>query len=158
MRNRRQPDLQLSKRVPCVLRLFRCLCLLILTCTISAAVNSLDDFCLFAPPTPGKNSEIGDSEQIEVSWCMQDGYGTRLIPDGSITGITFIQTPDFVQVTGVGDLTSMNIPKGDEGGELDPHGATGLGNPIGGLVFSKAFGKLEQIHEWTVRLVSPLPP
>ncbi|KZP24975.1 hypothetical protein FIBSPDRAFT_856339 [Athelia psychrophila] len=115
----------------------------------NAYLNSLDDFCLFAPPTPGKNSEIGDSEQIEVSWCMQDGYGTRLIPDGSITGITFIQTPDFVQVTGVGDLTSMNIPKGDEGGELDPHGATGLGNPIGGLVFSKAFGKLEQIHEWT---------
>lgn len=121
---------------------------------ILVIVNSLDDFCLFAPPKPGKDSEIGDSEQIEVSWCMQDGYGTRLIPDGSITGVTFIQTPDFVQVTGVGDLTSMNIPKGDEGGELDPHGATGLGNPIGGLVFSNAFGKLEQIHEWTVRLAS----
>ncbi|KAF7972887.1 hypothetical protein HWV62_16682 [Athelia sp. TMB] len=115
----------------------------------NAYLNSLDDFCLFAPPYPGKDSEIGDSEQIEVSWCLQDGYGTRLIPDGSIHGVTFIQTPDFVQVTGVGDLTSMNIPKGDEGGELDPHGATGVGNPIGGLVFSKAFGKLEQIHEWT---------
>lgn len=25
-----------------------------------------------------------------------------------------------------------------------------LGNPIGGLVFSSAFGKLQQIHEWTV--------
>ena len=24
------------------------------------------------------------------------------------------------------------------------------GNPIGGLVFSSAFGQLEQIHEWTV--------
>jgi len=24
-------------------------------------------------------------------------------------------------VTGVGDLTSLNIPKGDPGGELDPH-------------------------------------
>jgi hypothetical protein len=47
-------------------------------------------------------------------------------------------------------LTSLNIPKGDEGGELDPHGADGNGNPIGGLVFSSAFGTLEQIHEWTV--------
>jgi hypothetical protein len=80
-------------------------------------VNSLDDFCLFAPPKPGKGSEIGDSEvcaqlsisnistnagiqQIEVSWCMKDGYGTRLIPDGSIHGAHFVQTPDFVQITG----------------------------------------------------------
>lgn len=55
----------------------------------------------------------------------------------------------FLQITGVGDLTKLNIPKGDAGGELDPHGADGNGNPIGGLVFSSAFGKLEQIHEWT---------
>lgn len=61
----------------------------------------------------------------------------------------FVQTPDYVQVTGVGDLTKLNIPAGDEGGELDPHGATGNGNPIGGLVFSSAFGQMEQIHEWT---------
>lgn len=115
----------------------------------NAYLNSLDDFCLFAPPKPGKGSAIGDSEQIEVSWCMKDGYGTRLIPDGSIHGAHFVQTPDFVQITGTGALTSLNIPKGDEGGELDPHGADGNGNPIGGLVFSSAFGNLEQIHEWT---------
>ena len=48
-------------------------------------------------------------------------------------------------------MTSLNIPKGDAGGELDPHGADGNGNPIGGLVFSSAFGQLQQIHEWTVR-------
>jgi hypothetical protein len=23
------------------------------------------------------------------------------------------------------------------------------GNPVGGLVFSRAFGQLQQIHEWT---------
>lgn len=61
----------------------------------------------------------------------------------------FVQTPDYVQVTGVGDLTKLNVPAGDEGGELDPHGATGNGNPIGGLVFSSAFGQMQQIHEWT---------
>jgi hypothetical protein len=37
-----------------------------------------------------------------------------------------------VQITGYGDFTNMNIPTGDEGGELDPHGAYGSGNPIGG--------------------------
>lgn len=114
----------------------------------NAYINSVGDFCLFAPPGPG--SEIGSTEQIEVSWCIKPGYGTRLIPDGAITGAHFVQTPDYVQVTGVGDLTKINVAAGDAGGELDPHGATGNGNPIGGLVFSNAFtGQVEQLHEWT---------
>ena len=32
---------------------------------------------------------------------LQSGYGTRLIPDGTITGAHFVQTPDYVQVTGI---------------------------------------------------------
>ncbi|KAF9813269.1 hypothetical protein IEO21_05704 [Rhodonia placenta] len=115
----------------------------------NAYINSVDDFCLFAPPYSGSNATIGDTERIEVSWCLKDGYGTRIIPDGSISGAHFVQTPDYVQITGVGDLTRLNIPAGDTGGELDPHGADGNGNPIGGLVFSNAFGELEQLHEWT---------
>ncbi|KAF7795645.1 hypothetical protein EIP86_006810 [Pleurotus ostreatoroseus] len=113
-------------------------------------VNSIDDWCFFAPPEPGSDSAIGDTERIEVSWCIKPGYGTRLIPDGAISGAHFVQTPDYVQVTGVGNLTLVNIPEGDEGGELDPHGADGNGNPIGGLVFTSAFGgNLQQAHEWT---------
>jgi hypothetical protein len=55
-----------------------------------------------------------------------------------------------VQITGFGDLTKINIPAGDAGGELDPHGADGNGNPVGGLVFSNAFtGQFVQLHEWT---------
>ena len=69
----------------------------------------------------------GNTERIEVAWCVQGGHGTRVIPDGAISGAHFVQTPDYVQVTGVGDLTKINIPKGDEGGELDPHGADGNG-------------------------------
>lgn len=42
------------------------------------------------------------------------------------------------------------IPDSCSIGELDPHGADGLGNPHGGLVFSSAFGSLRQAHEWTV--------
>ncbi|KEP54830.1 carbohydrate-binding module family 13 protein [Rhizoctonia solani 123E] len=113
-------------------------------------INSVEDFCLWAPPySDGKNSSIGEVEQIVVSWCVKAGYGTRLIPDGTIKGAHFVQTPDYVQVTGWGDFTKMNIPKGDAGGELDPHGADGLGNPHGGLVFGSTFGKLQQYHEWT---------
>ncbi|KAK0436493.1 uncharacterized protein EV420DRAFT_237783 [Desarmillaria tabescens] len=115
----------------------------------NAYLNGIDDFCLWSPPDAGPNSGIGETERIEVSWCLKDGYGTRTIPAGTITGAHFVKTPDFVQITGVGDFTKMNIPAGDTGGELDPHGADGNGNPIGGLVFSSAFGELQQIHEWT---------
>ena len=93
----------------------------------STTVNSVDDFCLFAPPEPGPNSIIGETERIEVSWCLKSGYGTRLIPDGTILGAHFVQTPDYVQITGTGDLTKINVPKGDSGGELVPHGADGNG-------------------------------
>ncbi|KAJ7582716.1 hypothetical protein C8J56DRAFT_792081 [Mycena floridula] len=115
----------------------------------NAYLNNVNDWCIWAPPTASPDSTIGNTERIEVAWCIKPGYGTRLIPDGAITGAHFVQTPDFVQVTGVGDLTKLNIPAGDAGGELDPHGADGNGNPIGGLVFSNSFGQLEQIHEWT---------
>lgn len=115
----------------------------------NAYVNSVQDWCVWAPPQPGPDSVIGNTERVEVAWCMQSGYGTRLIPDGSITGAHVVVTPDYIQVTGVGNLTNINIPAGDGGGELDPHGADDNGNPIGGLVFSSAFGALEEIHEWT---------
>ncbi|GAA5888123.1 hypothetical protein JCM5296_005442 [Sporobolomyces johnsonii] len=109
----------------------------------TAFVNSVEDFCLWAPPTPGQT--IGDSEQVEVAWCTASGHGARVIPEGSIHSAHFLRTPHYIQVTGTGDFTSINIARGDEGGELDPHGATGNGNPIGGLVFSNG----QQIHEWT---------
>ncbi|KAG7440594.1 uncharacterized protein BT62DRAFT_956800 [Guyanagaster necrorhizus] len=112
-------------------------------------VNSVTDWCVFGPPEAGPASTIGNTERIVISWCIKDGYSTRLIPEGTITGAHFVKTPDFVQVTGVGDLTKLNVPEGDAGGELDPHGADGNGNPVGGLVFSSAFGELQQMHEWT---------
>ncbi|KAN0135466.1 hypothetical protein V8E53_006745 [Lactarius tabidus] len=116
----------------------------------NAYLNSLDDWCIFGPPDPGPASVIGNTERIEVAYCLQANYGTRIIPNGTITGAHFVQTPDYVQITGVGDLTKINVPAGDAGGELDPHGADGNGNPIGGLVFSSAFGgQLQQLHEWT---------
>lgn len=115
-------------------------------------INAADDFCIFAPPTPGPDSVIGNTERIEVSWCTKDGYGTRLIPEGTITAAHFIKTKNYVQITGTGDLTKINVPAGDGGGELDPHGADGNGNPIGGLVFTTALSSdgetYQQVHEW----------
>ncbi|KAG6846198.1 hypothetical protein H0H93_015475, partial [Arthromyces matolae] len=74
-------------------------------------------------------STIGDTEQIQVAWCTKSGRGARTIPNGALKGVHFVKTKNYVQVTGVGDFTKMNIKKGDEGGELDDRGADGRGNP-----------------------------
>jgi len=113
-------------------------------------INSLDDFCVWGAQDPG--SSIGAVEQIVVAYCTKPGRGTRLFPEGSLINAHFLITPDYVQITGRGDFTKINIQAGDAGGELDPHGPDGLGNPHGGLVFSNAFGGTGlgiQIHEWT---------
>ncbi len=110
-------------------------------------INSIKDFCIYAPSHP--NGVIGDEEENVVSWCLKYGYGTRLIPDGTIQGAHFLKTPAYVQVTAVGDFTKTNIQRGDEGGELDPHGAEGNGNPRGGLVFTRALtGNFQRLNEW----------
>jgi len=46
------------------------------------------------------------------------------------------------------NLVNINIENGDEGGELDPHGATGLGNPVGGNVTTNATGSDVSYQEW----------
>ncbi|TRM57276.1 hypothetical protein BD626DRAFT_560468 [Schizophyllum amplum] len=113
-------------------------------------LNSLDDFCLWAPSKP--NSLIADTEGEEVAWCTKPGRGTRLIPDGALTGVQFMRTSAYVQVIGFMDQTKINIADGDYGGELDPHGADLRGNPMGGLVYSTAFSssgdEYTQMIEW----------
>lgn len=109
------------------------------------SVNSVDDFCLFAPPTL---QDISNSETYEVAWCTKPRNNARLIPDGTITGVSFVKTDFYVQVIGYGDLTKINIPAGDFGGELDPHGAFGDGNPVGGNVTSNITGADENFAEW----------
>ncbi|KAF7340834.1 hypothetical protein MSAN_02112800 [Mycena sanguinolenta] len=110
------------------------------------SINSIDDFCLFAPP---QRANISDTETIEVAWCTKARNDARVIPDGTITGVTFLKTDFYVQIMGNGDFTRLNIPSGDDGGELDPHGATGAGNPIGGNVTTNIVdGVDEPIAEW----------
>ncbi|KIM37840.1 carbohydrate-binding module family 13 protein [Hebeloma cylindrosporum] len=112
----------------------------------TAWINSASDFCLWAPPYYGT---IGDTERVNVAYCTKSGRGARTIPNGALKGVHFVKTPEYVQVTGVGDFTKINIPKGDSGGELDNRGADGKGNPIGGLVYGNSFGAGLQYHEWT---------
>lgn len=69
---------------------------------------------------------IADSEGEEVAWCTKKGYGTRLIPDGAITGIQFVKTPSYLQIAAFVDQTMLNIPADDYGGELDSGGQDGV--------------------------------
>ncbi|PFH48467.1 carbohydrate-binding module family 13 protein [Amanita thiersii Skay4041] len=107
--------------------------------------SSVEDFCLWAPPSPGM---IGGKERDMVALCTQLGLGTRVIVNGTLKGAHFVKTPDYVQVTGVGDFTKMNIPAGSPEVELDSGGVDGRGNPIGGLLYGKTFGSALQYHEW----------
>lgn len=62
--------------------------------------------------------------------------------------------PDFyVQLMAYGDFTKINLEAGDYGGELDPHGASGDGNPVGGNVTTNVVTG-EDLHftEWMVRI------
>ncbi|CAD6931741.1 unnamed protein product [Tilletia controversa] len=78
----------------------------------TAVINSVTDFCLWAPD---HSATIGDRERDVVAYCTKSGYGTRLIPQGTIKGAQFRKTPSFVQVTGLCDCTKINVAPGDEG-------------------------------------------
>ncbi|TFK17466.1 hypothetical protein FA15DRAFT_628762 [Coprinopsis marcescibilis] len=109
--------------------------------------NSLDDFCLWAPSEP--DSIVANTEGEMVAWCTKPGHGTRLIPEGALTGVQFIKTPDYISVVGFIDQSKINIQTDDYGGEMDPHGADLRGNPMGGIMFSNSFtGQYTQVIEW----------
>lgn len=91
-----------------------------------------------------------------VAWCTKPGRGTRLIPDGALQGVQFIKTPNYVQVVGFIRQELINIAASDWGGEMDPHGADLRGNPMGGIIFSEAFGGgWTQVIEWHKCVPSP---
>lgn len=113
----------------------------------TAIINSLSDFCLWGPPTP--NSEVGDTEAASVAWCTQATHGTRVIPAGALTAVQFLVAPAYIQVTGLINQGLIDEDPADSGGELDPHGADGRGNPLGALVFSNFWGgSYTQVVEW----------
>lgn len=111
-------------------------------------LNSVDDFCLFGPPEEGPDSLIGNVEPIVVAYCTKPRNNARIIPDGTIHSAHFIRTDAYVQIYGLWDGTKVNIPAGDTGGELDPHGEKNLGNPIGGNVTSNWSGQDSFYEEW----------
>ncbi|AFR98238.2 glycoprotein [Cryptococcus neoformans C23] len=114
------------------------------------SLNGVDDFCLWGPlnMSGGAANLIGNIEPEVVAYCTKPRNNARLIPDGVITAAHFIKTSLYVQIWGFWDATKIGIPDGDSGGELDPHGAENLGNPIGGNATSNVEGKDVFYEEW----------
>ncbi|CAO1622674.1 unnamed protein product [Parajaminaea phylloscopi] len=111
-------------------------------------LNGPDDFCLYSAKT---KTNIEDVEPDVVAFCSRKGYGTRLLPQGMITGLHFIKTPTYGQIALVGDFTKLNLNPKDDGTELDNAGPTGLGNPHGALVYTSLWTngkKYERSHYW----------
>jgi len=113
------------------------------------SLNSVDDFCIFGNPGGQyAGEEIGNIEAVVVPYCVKARNNARVIPDGTLLAAHFVKTPAYVQVQGFGDFTQIGIKDGDYGGELDPHGATNLGNPIGANVTSNVSGTDVFYQEW----------
>jgi hypothetical protein len=118
-----------------------------------AMMNHIDDFCLWGPPLA--NSTIADTEAETVAWCTKTGWGTRIIPAGTLTGVQVLKAPSYILFSGTINQQGIDIQADDDGGELDPHGADLRGNPLGGLVYSNGFpsnngnnGSFQQVIEW----------
>src|ERR1700761_6451454 len=78
------------------------------------------DFSLFAPPQP--NTNIADTEGIEVVWSTTAGHGSPVIPPGTFTGLQVLNTSQYIQYLGYINQANVNIDSSDAGGELDPGG------------------------------------
>jgi len=117
----------------------------------TAFVNSIDDFCLWGPPVAG--TEIGNIEGEVVAYCSKPGHGTRVMAAGTLKSVQFMRTSAYIQVTGSLNQEGIGMSPTDYGGELDPHGADLLGNPLGGLVFSDNLpasrGVITQGENWS---------
>ncbi|KAI0245977.1 hypothetical protein BJV78DRAFT_1381944 [Lactifluus subvellereus] len=115
-------------------------------------VNSISDFCVFAPSKA--NSTISDTEGEEVCWCTKKGHGCRTMPAGTITGIQVLRNVNYWQIFAYIHQENINIQTGDFGGELDSGGQDLLGNPIGGLMYSKVFSAdnatIVQVKNWNM--------
>ncbi|KAH9483368.1 hypothetical protein JR316_0005474 [Psilocybe cubensis] len=114
--------------------------------------NAPDDFCLWG--SPDANGEIGNVEAKVVAYCTKPYHGTRLIPPDAITGLQWIRTSAYIQVTGFINNSAIGLDnKPGNGGELDPHGADLQGNPLGGVVYSNGTAdsdghNLVQVMNW----------
>lgn len=70
-----------------------------------------------------------------------------MVPEGTLNGVTYVKTNSWVQVSGTGDFTKINIPAGDQGAQFDSVGNT----PDGAVLYTTDDN---QAASWVVSLLS----
>lgn len=78
-------------------------------------IRSATDFCLFGPPW---FAGVSETERQAVAYCTQPTHGSRLIPPDTFDSVHFVSTPYYVQITGRGNFTKINVPPDNDGGEM----------------------------------------
>ncbi|KAK4047873.1 hypothetical protein OIO90_006034 [Microbotryomycetes sp. JL221] len=118
----------------------------------TAIINNMSDFCLWG--ASGKSgAHLGDVEGATVAYCLNPSRGARTLPFDALSGMQMVTTDKYIQIVGKIDITALGFAANDDGGELDPSGADGLGNPVGGLVYSSdlfAGDDLKQVRRWNL--------
>ncbi|WWC91577.1 uncharacterized protein L201_006523 [Kwoniella dendrophila CBS 6074] len=110
---------------------------------------SHDDFCLYGlSEEENKGKSISESIDYVVSYCSKSGHDTRLIPDGTLKGVTYVKTSSWVQVSGSGDFTQIGLSPEDPGGQFD----SSTHNPEGSKLITSIGG--DPARNW-VTIISP---
>ncbi|KAH7090896.1 hypothetical protein BKA62DRAFT_725027 [Auriculariales sp. MPI-PUGE-AT-0066] len=71
-------------------------------------VNKIDDFCLYIPWV--KDKPVGDAEAGMVAACTSEKWGARLIPQGALKSIQFLNAKSYIAIAGRIDGTLLNFP------------------------------------------------
>ena len=53
-----------------------------------------------------------------IAWCTKKGHGTRIMPEGTIKGMSWVKTSNYIQITGQMDQIRINMAAGDGGGGM----------------------------------------
>ncbi|KAF4610737.1 hypothetical protein D9613_007353 [Agrocybe pediades] len=118
----------------------------------AAYFNLFDDFCIWGPSEPERG--VANTEGEMVAWCSKPGHSTRLIPQGALTGLQWIQTPDYVQAVGFIDQPSINIKADDWEERWTPHSAD-LRGSLSGTTLSNLLSFATTVLPRSVRSISP---
>lgn len=80
-------------------------------------LNSNTSFCSFLPPQPGDN--VGATENDGIPFCTNTTLGGQLFPTSFIQTSHYLNTSDYVQVTGTFNRTAYSLSESDGGGQYD---------------------------------------
>ncbi|ORZ07127.1 hypothetical protein BCR42DRAFT_463132 [Absidia repens] len=86
---------------------------------VTIELKSKSDFCSFLPPNPGDN--VAATETRGKPFCTKVNLSNegRVFPAGFIRSAHYVETSNYVQVTGRMDRSKYKLKSSDGGGQYD---------------------------------------